>query len=154
LARVRAAVAIESPFERVFALVRDQAQRHRFLPDGWRFIQCVTPVTNQAGSQMEIETDFGLRVRRLIEILALEEEGEVVKLVEGPPGAENFISTWTLAARGPETLVELEMDFTYGGFLGEFFIKRRLHRALMQHLLRLGIAAREDYTKGSSGERP
>jgi hypothetical protein len=148
LAKVRAAVAIEAPFERVFALVRDQAQRHRFLPDGWRFIQCVTPVTDEVGSKMEIETDFGLRVGRLIEIHLIEDEGDVTRLVEGPPGAENFIATWTLAPQGPETLVELEMNFDYGGFLGELLIKRQLQRALSQQLMRLGAAAREE-TQGA-----
>ena len=139
MATIHAAVAIEAPKDRVFALVRDQAQRGRFLPDGWRFVGTVTEATDQIGSQMEVEMPIGPSVRRLIETLAITDN----ELYEGPPDGEPFLTKWTLVDAGSETLVDLQMEFEYGGWLGELFVKRRLQKALAQQLIRLGQAARE-----------
>ena len=131
---MRVTVAIEAPRDRVFDLVRDQSQRGRFMPDGWRLIRCLTPDTDRLGSQMEIEASIGPTTRRVIETLALDAD----RLIEGPPAADNFVTTWTFLGQGSETIVDLEMEFEYGGFLGELLIKRSLRRALTQQLLRLG----------------
>jgi hypothetical protein len=139
VAKISVAVAIEAPKDQVFALVRDQAQRARFLPDGWRFVQCVTETTDIVGSQMEIESRIGPTVRRVIELLLITDN----ELYEGPSEGDNFMTKWTFVDAGPETLVEIEMQFEYGGWLGEFLIKRRLREALTQQLLRLGALAAE-----------
>lgn len=96
---------------------------------------------------------------------------------EGPPGGENYLTQWTVQARGevdfedvgyPQastraslesfsdadaypgsvsevrrsmSIVQIEMQISYGGLIGEFFARRRLRRALKDMLQRLKAIA-------------
>ena len=127
-------IAIEAPRERVFQLIRDQAERERFLPDGWRFIQSLTDRTDAAGSQMEIEWQIGPSpLRQVIETLAVSEN----QIIEAPPMGGNYVTTWTVGEDATATLVGLQMRFEYGDILSEFFVKRRLQKSFRQQLRRL-----------------
>ena len=131
-------VAVEASRDEIWSLIRDQAQRPRFLPDGWRFHGTLTERTDAVGSRMEIEAWLGpAPLHQVIELLEIGEDW----IVEGPPTADNYVSTWTVAERGEVTLVQLETSFDYGGFIGEFFVKRRLRRAVREQLQRLKAVA-------------
>lgn len=142
--KVEAYVAIEAPRALVERLVLDQAQRARFLPDDWCFIETLTAETDRVGAQMVIEWRLGpAPLRQVIELLEVE-QGDVTRIVEGPPGGDNYVTTWLISAEGPETLVGASMLFDYGDFLGNFFVRRRLKRALIQTLMLLGDVAMND----------
>jgi hypothetical protein len=83
---------------------------------------------------MEIEWQLGpVPLRRVIETLAVTDE----QLIEGPPGGDNYLMTWTVGEDATATLVGLHIAFVYGDAISEFFVKRRLRRAFRQQLQRL-----------------
>ncbi|HWC30542.1 MAG TPA: SRPBCC family protein [Dehalococcoidia bacterium] len=130
-------VAVAARPERLLALIRDYNQRPRFLPDGWRRLRGFGP-DRGLGAQMEIEARIGpMATTHLVQLLS---EGDDF-IDEGPPGGENYLTTWTVQARGEDTIVQVEMRFGYGGIVGEFFVRRRLRRALRQMLQRLKAIA-------------
>ena len=63
--------------------------------------------------------------------------------MESPPAADNYITTWTVRDSGAGCQVFLHTDFSYGGFIGEFFARRRLREAYRQMLLRLKALAEQ-----------
>jgi ribosome-associated toxin RatA of RatAB toxin-antitoxin module len=138
LAEVVEWVAVASAPEPLLALVRDYSQRHRFLPEGWRYLRPLSAVTAGIDAQMEIEAKFGPATTTHV-IKLLSEGDDFVD--EGPPGGENYMTTWTIQARGEDAIVQVEMRFSYGDMIGEFFVKRRLRRALKQMLQRLKAIA-------------
>jgi hypothetical protein len=144
LPTVEAYVAIEAPRVLVERLVLDQAQRARFLPDGWSFVDALTDETDRIGSQMVIEWRLGpAPLRQVIELLELE-AGDVTRIVEGPPGGDNYVTTWRIGSDGPETLVSATFDFDYGDLLGNLLVRRRMRKALTQMLVHLGKVAVEE----------
>jgi ribosome-associated toxin RatA of RatAB toxin-antitoxin module len=138
LAEVVEWVAVASAPQPLLDLVRDYSQRHRFLPDGWRYLRSLSDVTAGLDAQMEIEAKIGpATTTHVVKLLS---EGDDF-IDEGPPGGENYLTTWTIQARGEDTIVQVEMRFSYGEMIGEFFVKRRLRRALKQMLRRLKAIA-------------
>ena len=143
MATARESIAIEAPKGAVFALIRDQAQRRRFLPDGWRVLRTLTEQTDVVGSRMEVEARLGPGpTLQVVEVLEMTED----QIVEGPPTRDNFITTWTLGESEGSTVVELETKFSYGewfefALFGEWLVKRRLRRAHRQMLQRLKAVA-------------
>ena len=131
-------VAVASAPQPLLDLVRDYSQRHRFLPDGWRYLRSLSDVTAGLDAQMEIEAKIGpATTTHVVKLLS---EGDDF-IDEGPPGGENYLTTWTIQARGEDAIVQVEMRFSYGEMIGEFFVKRRLRRALKQMLRRLKAIA-------------
>ena len=130
-------VAVAGRPETLLALIRDYSQRQRFLPDGWRYVRGYG-VTSGIGAQMEIEARIGPGVTT--HVVQLLSEGDDF-IDEGPPGGENYLTTWTVQARGEDTIVQVEMRFRYGGLVGEFFVRKRLRRALREMLQRLKALA-------------
>jgi hypothetical protein len=121
----------------VLALLRDYSQRERFLPDGWRCLRTIGEERG-VGAQMELEMRIGpAPTTHLVQLLS---EGDDF-IDEGPPGGENYLTTWTVQTRGEDTIVQVEMRFAYGGLVGEFFVRKRLRRALRQMLQRLKALA-------------
>ncbi len=138
MAVVQEFVAIDAPREAVFRLIRDRAQRARFLPDGWRVIRLIGGRADAVGSAMEIEAQFGPGMTsHVIETYEITED----QLFEGPPPRDNYITTWTVGADERATLVGLHTRFSYGDIFGEFFVRRRLRRAYRQQLQRLKAVA-------------
>jgi Polyketide cyclase / dehydrase and lipid transport len=138
LAEVVEWVAVASTPETLLGLIRDYSQRHRILPEGWRYLRPLSEVTSGAGAQIEIEARIGPMATT--HVLQLHREGDDF-IDEGPPGGENYLTQWTVQARGEDAIVQVEMQFSYGGFVGEFFARRRLRRALRQMLQRLKAIA-------------
>jgi hypothetical protein len=131
-------VAVAARPDVLMALIRDQSQRHRFLPDGWRVLRLLTDDHAAIGSRMEIEARFGpATTPRVQQILEMGDDF----ITEGPPGGDNFLTTWIVQARGEDTIVQAEVLFKYGGFLGEFFTRKGIRRDLKQMLQRLKVAA-------------
>jgi len=131
-------VAVAARPDVLLSLIRDQSHRHRFLPDGWRVLRLLTEEHATIGSRMEIEARFGPGTTpRVQQILELGEDF----VTEGPPGGDNFLTTWIVQARGEDTIVQAEVLFKYGGFLGEFFTRKGLRRDLKQMLQRLKATA-------------
>jgi hypothetical protein len=133
LAEVVEWVAVAGKPETLLALIRDYSQRQRFLPDDWRVLR-VVGASAGLGAQMELEARIGPAATT--QIVQLLREGDDY-IDEGPPGGENYLTTWTVQARGEDTIVQVEMRFRYGGLIGEFFVRKRLRRALRQMLQRL-----------------
>jgi hypothetical protein len=130
-------VAVAAAPERLLALIRDYSQRSRILPDGWRYRRGFGEQQG-IGAQMELEMRIGpAPTTHLVQLLS---EGEDF-IDEGPPGGENYLTTWTVQARGEDAIVQVEMRFRYGGLVGEYFVRRRLRRALRQMLQRLKALA-------------
>lgn len=163
-------VAVAARPETLLGLIRDYSQRHRFLPEGWRYLRPLSEATAGAGAQIEIEARIGPAATT--HVLQLLREGEDF-VDEGPPGGENYLTQWTVQARGedyfevgrhpqapaegrieslsdteapaatirelwrPMTIVQVEMQFSYGGLVGEFFARKRLRRALREMLQNL-----------------
>jgi hypothetical protein len=137
LAEVVEWLVVAASREAVLALLRDYSQRDRFLPHGWRCLRRFGPASG-IGAQVELEAFIGpAPTSHLVQLLS---EGDDF-IDEGPPGGENYLTTWTVQARGEDTIVQVEMRFTYGGLVGEFFVRRRLRRALRQMLQRLKMVA-------------
>jgi hypothetical protein len=148
LPTVQEFIAIAAPREAVFDLIRDQSQRARFLPDGWRFLGTLSEQSDGLGSQMEVEWQIGPRpLQQVIETLAVSDN----QVIEGPPGGDNYVTTWTVGEDATATLIGLHMRFEYGDFLSEFFVKRRLHRAFRQQLQRLKQVAECDFGGAMAG---
>ena len=131
-------MAVAGRPETLLALIRDYSQRQRFLPDGWRHLRSLSEQTAGVGAQMEIEARIGpAATTHVVQLLS---EGDDF-IDEGPPGGENYLTTWTVQSRGEDAIVQVEMRFRYGGLVGEFFVRKRLRRALRQMLQRLKAAA-------------
>jgi Polyketide cyclase / dehydrase and lipid transport len=127
-------VAVAAAPQTVLALIRDQSLRARFLPDGWRFLRSLSERPDEAGSSMEIEARIGpAPTTHVVQLLEFGDD----YVLEGPPGGDNYVTTWTVQARGEDAIVQAEMQFSYGGMLGEYFVRRRLRKALRQMLQRL-----------------
>jgi hypothetical protein len=149
MATVQSFVAIHAPQALVLRLVADQSQRSRFLPEGWRVMRLITPRHDVVTSAMEVETDVGPgATMRVVQVLGLRDD----QVVEGPPTADNFVTTWTVREEvdaplddQPSTLVGLHTEFTYGGLIGDFFARRRLARAYAEMLARLKAVAEADW---------
>lgn len=124
--------------ETLLSLIRDYSQRSRFLPEGWHYLRSLSDQKAGAGAQMEIEARIGPAVTT--HVVQLLSEGDDF-IDEGPPGGENYLTTWTAQASGEDTIVQVEMRFRYGGIVGEFFVRKRLRRALRQMLQRLKAVA-------------
>jgi hypothetical protein len=165
-------VAVASTPETLLGLIRDYSQRHRILPEGWRYLRPLSEVTSGVGAQIEIKARIGPIATT--QVLQLHSEGDDF-IDEGPPGGENYLTQWTVQARGednfedggypqaptkgpfesfpkadaasvselrrPTSIVQVEMQFMYGGLLGEFFARRRIRRALREMLQRLKAIA-------------
>jgi len=87
---------------------------------------------------MEVEWRLGPRpTTQVIEIYEVTEN----QVIEGPPPRENYITTWTIGEDKRATLVGIHMRFSYGDWISEWFVKRRLRRALRQMLDRLKMVA-------------
>lgn len=124
--------------ETLLGLIRDYSQRHRILPEGWRYLRPLSEVTSGVGARIEIEGKIGPMATT--HVLQLHSEGDDF-IDEGPPGGENYLTQWTVQAQGEDAIVQVEMQFMYGGLLGEFFARKRLRRALRGMLQRLKAVA-------------
>ena len=131
-------VAVAARPETLLALIRDYSQRSRFLPEGWRYLRPLSETTAGVGAQIEIEARIGPAATT--HVVQLHSEGDDF-IDEGPPGGENYLTQWTVQARGEDAVVQVEMRFEYGGPVGEFFARRRLRRALRSMLRRLKAIA-------------
>jgi hypothetical protein len=105
LAEVVEWVAVAARPETLLALIRDYSQRHRFLPEGWRYLRPLSETTAGVGAQIEIEARIGPAATT--HVVQLHSEGEDF-IDEGPPGGENYMTQWTVQAKG-------EDDFEDGG---------------------------------------
>jgi ribosome-associated toxin RatA of RatAB toxin-antitoxin module len=144
LAQVLESIAIDASRCVVFGLVRDQARRHQFLPAGWRILALVTDLHDDVGATMDLELVVGPRpVTLLMQTQESREHDTDVQsqLVEAPPAADNYITTWTVRDHSGGSQVFLHVDFSYGGAIGEFFASRRLRRACREMLQRLKVLA-------------
>ena len=131
-------VAVAARPDVLLALIRDQSQRHRFVPDGWRVLRLLTDEHGVIGSSMEMEARFGpATTPRVVQILEMGDDF----VTEGPPGGDNFLTTWIVQARGEDSIVQAEVLFKYGGFLGEFLARKPQRRDLKQMLQRLKAVA-------------
>ena len=127
-------VAVAARPDVLLSLIRDQSQRHRFLPEGWRVLRLPDEERGVIGSSMEMEARFGpATTPRVVQILEMGDDF----VTEGPPGGDNFLTTWIVQARGEDTIVQAEVLFKYGGFIGEFLARKGLRRDLRQMLQRL-----------------
>ena len=131
-------VAVAASPETLLALVRDQSQRHRFMADGWRVLRRLSQEPDAVGARMEIEAQIGpATTTHVVQLLEMGED----YVTEGPPGGENYMTTWIVQARGEDTIVQVEFIFSYGGLVGEFFARRKVRAALKQQLQRLKALA-------------
>ena len=131
-------VAVAARPETLLGLIRDQTQRHRFLPEGWRVLRVPEQQHGLIGSSMEVEARFGPGVTpRVVQILEMGDDF----VTEGPPGGDNFLTTWIVQARGEDTIVQAEVLFKYGGMIGEWLARKPLRRDLKQMLQRLKAVA-------------
>ena len=127
-------LAVAAAPQAALALIRDRSQRARFLPDGWRLLRSLNEQPEAVGSSMEIEARIGpMPTTHVVQLLELGDD----YVLEGPPAGENYLTTWTVQARGEDAIVQAEMEFSYGGLIGEYFVRRRLRKALRQMLQRL-----------------
>jgi hypothetical protein len=138
LAEVVEWVTVAARPETLLDIIRDYSQRHRFLPEGWRYLRPLSETIAGVGAQMEIETKIG--PAPTTQVVQLHREGDDF-IDEGPPAGENYWTQWTVQSQGEDTIVQVEMRFTYGGLIGEFFARRRLRRALRDMLRRLKATA-------------
>jgi hypothetical protein len=145
LAQVVASIAVDAAPSRVFGLIRDQGQRERFLPDGWRFRRFLSEHHQGFGAAMEVEASIGPRpTAQVIQVQVVMEDGADLRQVESPPTADNYVTTWTVRGRDGGSVVFLHTEFDYGGLIGEFFARRRLRGAYAQMLARLKALAEAD----------
>lgn len=131
-------LAVAATPEAVLELIKDHSKRGRFLPDGWRVLRNLATQPGAPGAAMEIEARIG--PAPTTHVFQLLQAGDDY-VIEGPPAGENYVTTWTVQPRGEDTVVQVEMQFFYGGLLGEFFVRRRIRRALRKMLERLKAAA-------------
>lgn len=149
MAEVLTSVPVNAPADAVFRLILDQRQRARFLPDGWSVRRLVTSVNDGVGATMEIDARIGPGLTPMLvqvqEVRDRTPEAPMqIQLVEAPPAADNYITTWTVQDEIEVAVVYLHIDFSYGGFLGEIFAKRSLVRACVQMLERLKALAESE----------
>jgi carbon monoxide dehydrogenase subunit G len=138
---LRLLVDIQAPPARVLGLIADLGERRRFLPDAWRFIG--TSEDPDGRIQIEFEAAIGpLPLHYVIRTLLVGEN----QVVEGAPGGYNYVTTWTVTPYENGSVLQMEMQFEYGGFLGEFLVKRRLRKAYREKLLKLKRLAEESIT--------
>jgi hypothetical protein len=138
LATVSDFALIEAEPRTVLQLLADYSRRERLMPDGWRFLGLLPGPEGGRGSRMEIEARVGpAPLTYVIELLELEDD----RLVDGTQAGSNYVTTWTVQPHEAGSAVWCEMQFEYGGLIGEFFAGRRLRKALQQQLGRLKRAA-------------
>jgi len=131
-------IAVAATPNALLSLIRDQKQRHRFLPEGWRYLRQLSTETTGIGAAMEIEASIGPGAStHVVQVL---EAGDDF-LTEGPPGGDNLMTTWIVQAKGEDTIVQVEVLFHYGGLVGEYFARKKLRRALKDQLQRLKAVA-------------
>ena len=131
-------VAVAARPDVLLLLIRDQRQRHHFLPDGWRVLRLIGEEHGVIGSAIEMEARLGPgRTPYVLQILEMGDDF----VTEGPPAGDNFLTTWIVQAQGEDTIVQAEVLFKYGGIVGEFFTRRSLRRDLKQMLQRLKAVA-------------
>jgi hypothetical protein len=138
VARVEEYVAIGAPAERVLGIIGDLDKRQRILPNEWRVLRRLTEKAEGVGASIEMEWRVGpaptLQVLQILELTGSRQ-------VEGPPPADNYLTTWTVETYGAATWTGVMIDFSYGDVIGEFFVKRRLRKACREMLQRLKEAA-------------
>jgi hypothetical protein len=147
LAEVLASVDIGAAPARVLALISDLSMRAQILPDGWRVLRFLSEHRGGVGAAIEVEARIGPQpTTHVIQIQTLLDSGGQRQLIESPPPADNYLTTWTVRDGDGGTAVYLHTEFEYGGFIGEFLARRRLRRAHEQMLARLKALAerRED----------
>lgn len=131
-------IAIAASPPALLDLIRDQRQRHRFLPEGWQVLRVLDDRSGAIGSRMEMRARYGPGLMpRVVQILEMGDDF----MTEGPPGGDNFLTTWIVQARGEDTIVQVEVIFRYGGIVGEYFVRKRLRVDLQQLLQRLKATA-------------
>jgi uncharacterized protein YndB with AHSA1/START domain len=141
VAKVEEFVAINAPRDRVFDLIRDRAQRHRFMPEGWRVLQTLSSPTDEIGASMEIEWQVGPGLTvQVVQLLDVSEHN----IIEGPPPGDNYMTTWTVAEHQGATWVGIKTEFSYGDIISEWFVKRRLGKAYRRMLQRLKQVSEEE----------
>jgi hypothetical protein len=59
MAQVLASIAVDTPPDRVFALIRDLEVRARILPDGWTFGRFVSERHDGIGAAIELQARIG-----------------------------------------------------------------------------------------------
>jgi hypothetical protein len=138
LAEVVEWVAVAATPETLLGLIRDQRQRHRFLPDGWERLRLLDDRSGAPGSRMELKARYGPGLMpRVVQLLEMGDDF----VTEGPPGGDNFLTTWIVQTKGEDSIVQAEVLFKYGGFIGEYFVRKRLRADLQQMLQRLKAVA-------------
>jgi hypothetical protein len=142
LAEVLASIEIEAPAARVLALICDLGVRARILPDGWRVLRVLGDRRGGIGAAVELEARIGpAPTVQVIQVQTIVESDGRHQVIESPPTADNYITTWTVRDQDRGADVFLHTEFEYGGFIGEFFAKRRLRAAYGQMLARLKALA-------------
>jgi hypothetical protein len=142
LAEVTAAIEVDAPASRVLALISDLGIRDRILPDGWRLLRVLGDQRGGVGAAMEIEAAIGPAPSlQVVQIQTLVDSHGRHQVIESPPTADNYITTWTVRERDAGVVVFLHTEFEYGGLIAEFFAKRRLRTAYAQMLARLKALA-------------
>ena len=133
-------VRVAASPETLLGLIRDQSQRHRFLPDGWQVLRLLSDSHDRIGARMELKARLGPGATpRVVQILELGDDF----VTEGPPGGDNFLTTWIVQAQGEDTIVQAEVLYKFGGLIGEFFAQKGLRRDLKQQLQRLKALAEQ-----------
>src|SRR5690606_30645656 len=102
--------------------------------EGWQVLRILDERSGSIGSRMELRARYGPGLMpRVIQILEIGDDF----LTEGPPGGDNFLTTWIVQARGEDTIVQAEVLFKYGGIVGEYFVRKKLRADLQEMLQRL-----------------
>lgn len=141
MARVEEFVAVGAPRERVLSLITDLGRRHQFLPPGWRVIRPPAGRSAGVGASLEVEWRIGpAATPQVIQILEVTE----TSVLEGPPAGDNYLTNWELSQHGSATLVVTSMQFSYGDIISEWFVRRRLRKALKEMLTRLKTLAERE----------
>jgi len=149
MAQVLASIAVDAAPGRVFAFIRDLDVRARILPDGWSFGCFVSDYHQGIGAAIELQASIGPQpTTHVIQVQTLVEDEGRLQLIESPPTADNYITTWTVRDSDGGCVVFLHTEFSYGGFIGEFFARRRLRKAYQQMLARLKALAELGSTGG------
>lgn len=133
-------VRVAASPDALLQLIRDQSQRHRFMPDGWRVLRLLGEPNDAIGARMEVEARLGPGTTpRVVQILEMGDDF----VTEGPPGGDNFLTTWLVQPSAEDSIVQVEVLFKYGGIVGEFLVRKGLRRDLKQQLQRLKTVAEE-----------
>ncbi len=71
------------------------------MPEGWRFLRSLSDTTSGPGAQIEIEARIGpVATTHVVQLLS---QGDDF-IDEGPPGGENYLTQWTVQARGEDDM--------------------------------------------------